>query len=328
MPSWGEILEEVKDSAAARGGNPDLDGIRRKYLTRLHELTGRDTIVYATDWIRGAQPGSSIDLGDMQGMMEVCQGLRGPGLDVILHSPGGSAEATASIVRYLRRKFPYDMRVFVPLAAMSAATMWALAGDWVVMGKHSQLGPIDPQLITLQGAIPARAIINQFERAKAEVQENPAVLGAWVPILQQYGPALLEQCEKAEELARRLAREWLATYMFRGEQDASAKADAVADYFANYKTHQSHALGIDRDQARDVGVHITDLENDQALQDAVLSVHHATLLTLSGATVKIIENHVGRAFVIQTQQLLAVQPPGQAQIAIPFPLPMPQLPPS
>ena len=101
-----------------------------------------------------------------------------------LHSPGGQAEATASIVRYLRSRFA-DIRVFVPLAAMSAATMWALAGNRIVMGKHSQLGPIDPQLLTPQGAIPARAILDQFEQARAAVAENPASVGAYLPMLQQ-----------------------------------------------------------------------------------------------------------------------------------------------
>ncbi len=166
MPSWGEILQELSTSAVASGGQPDFDGIRRKYLTQLHALTGRDTIVYATDWLRGATPMSSIDLGDMQGMMEVCQGLQGPGLDLILHSPGGSAEATASIVRYLRRKFPYDIRFFVPLAAISAATMWALAANLVVMGKHSQLGPIDPQLITPVGVISRSLILRPTRTSK------------------------------------------------------------------------------------------------------------------------------------------------------------------
>src|SRR3990170_4886930 len=119
MPTWGEILRELNESAAATG-RPDWDALRRKYITALHARTGRDTIIYYTDWMgSNAKPGTSIVLGDMQGMMEVNKGLRGPSLDIILHSPGGSAEATASIVRYLRSKFT-DIRVFVPLAAMSA----------------------------------------------------------------------------------------------------------------------------------------------------------------------------------------------------------------
>lgn len=106
MPTWGEILTEVQASAATRGQlGPDYDTIRRRYLTRLHEYTHRDTIIYSTNWLRGTNPATAVTLEDMQGMMEVCHGLQGPALDLILHSPGGSAEATASIVRYLRRKF-------------------------------------------------------------------------------------------------------------------------------------------------------------------------------------------------------------------------------
>lgn len=295
MPTWGQLLVELNQSAMLRGGQPDFDGIRRKYLAELQQLTGRDTIIYSTDFLAGGGFQSTIVLEDMQGMMEVCRDLHGPKLDLILHSPGGSAEATASIVRYLRRNFD-DIRVFVPLAAMSAATMLALAGNVIVMGKHSQLGPIDPQLVTAQGQVAARAIIDQFERAKKECAEKPETLGAWLPILQQYGPALIQQCENAEALARRLVHEWLEAYMFVGEADPAAKADQTSKFFANHQLHQSHSLGIDRDHARAAGVKVEDLETDQKLQDAVLTVHHAAYHTLSGPAVKIIENHLGRGF--------------------------------
>jgi hypothetical protein len=238
--------------------------------------------------------------------MEVCKDLQGPNLDVILHSPGGSPEAAASLVRYLRTKFSH-IRAFVPLAAMSAATMWALASNVILMGKHSQLGPIDPQMVSGAWTAPARAILRQFEQAKEECKD-PALLGAWIPILEQYGPALIQQCEAAEALALRLVREWLERYMFAGEPDAAQKAEDVAGYFANYEIHQSHTLGIDREQARSQGVRIEDLESDQALQDAVLSVHHATMHTLQGPAVKIVENHLGRAFAKVTQQLTVQMP--------------------
>lgn len=321
MPTWGEILQELQDGIA-RTGAPDFDGIRRKYIAQLHELTGRDTIVYATDWMNTGGPITSIVISDMQGLMEVCKGLAGPNLDIVLHSPGGSAEATASIVRYLRQKFTH-IRVFVPLAAMSAATMWALAADEIVMGKHSQLGPIDPQLVSTQGQFPARAIIEQFERAKRECASDPSLLGAWVPILQQYGPSLLEQCEKAEDLAKRLVTEWLEAYMFKDRENARELAEATAGWFANYEIHQSHSLGISREAAEGQQVNVTNLEDDQDLQDAVLSVHHATIHTLSmGPSVKIIENHLEKAFVLsqQTMQVplqIPMQGPPNQQIAQP-----------
>ena len=307
MPTWGEILAELNDPAnRLPNGTPDFDGIRRKYLSQLSDLTGRPTIVYYTDWFNKGGPASSIALEDMQGMMEVCKDLPGPRLDIILHSPGGSPEATASIVRYLRKKFT-DIRVFVPLAAMSAATMWALASNRIVMGKHSQLGPIDPQLVSGAWQAPARAILRQFEQAKEECRD-PALLGAWIPILQQYGPALIQQCEAAETLAKRLVQEWLAQYMFLGYSNKAEKAKDAANYFADYEIHQSHSLGIDREQAREHGVIIDDLESNQDLQDAVLTVHHATMHTLQGPAVKIVENHIGHAYVKLTQQMVVQMP--------------------
>jgi hypothetical protein len=322
LPTWGEILEELQTSALANNGVPDFDGIRRGYLGQLNGLTGRSTIIYYSDWLAGGGPG--ITLEDMQGMMEVCRGMgRGP-LDLILHSPGGSAEATASLVRYLRQQFS-ELRVFVPLAAMSAATMWALAANEIVMGAHSQLGPIDPQLVSARGNIPARAVIDQFERAKRECSKDPSLLGAWLPIIQQYGPALIDQCYSAEELSRRLVREWIGTYMFAGQQNARRRAAQVARYFASYSIHRSHSLGINRDQARERGVVVTDLEDDQALQDAVLSVHHATLHTFSGLAVKIVENHAGSAWVQMGQPIPLQQIPG---LSPPAPAVTPQPPPA
>jgi ATP-dependent protease ClpP protease subunit len=307
LPSWGEILGQVATSALERGGEADYDGIRRGYVNALSGRTSRDTIIYYTDWLGRSSPATSITLEDMQGMMEVSRGLKGPALDIVLHSPGGYAEATASIVRYLRKRFQ-EIRVFVPLAAMSAATMWALSANRIVMGKHSQLGPIDPQFPTGQGQqASARALIESFERAKREISEDASVLGAWLPILQQFGPALLEQCEAAEALAKKLVEEWLGAYMFAGDEGAAKKAADVAEYFADYRLHPSHGMGIDREQARDVGVVVDNLEEDQDLQDAVLSVHHATLVTMSGRSpVKIIENQLERAFV-QHQPVMSFQ---------------------
>ena len=72
-------------------------------------------------------------------------GLTGKELDLILHSPGGSLEAAEQIVTYLRSKYD-NIRAIVPQNAMSAATMIACACDEIMMGKHSALGPIDPQI--------------------------------------------------------------------------------------------------------------------------------------------------------------------------------------
>ena len=76
--------------------------------------------------------------------------------------------------------------------------------------------------------------------------------------------------------------ESLRDYMFKDVEDAEAQAGGVAGCFADYQKFRSHALGINRDTAREHGLRVTDLEDDTDLQDAVLSVHHTTLHTFAG----------------------------------------------
>ena len=306
MPTWSGILAEIQ-AEVAKGDPSAFDVVRRKYLAALAAHAKRNVILYATKW---TQPGdhdpnlTSITEEDVQGLMEVVHGLPGKDLDLIIHSPGGSAEAAEAIVHYLRAKFDH-IRVIVPHAAMSAATLVACAANEIVMGKQSSIGPVDPQYIIAgpaQGqvqAVPAQAILDQFDLAKQECRD-PRLLGAWAPMLGQYGPALLMQCKNALKLAENLAAEWIRTWMLgatKGKK-AAIKARSIAKALRDHKRFKSHARHISRDQARAIGLVVTDLEGDQTFQDLVLSVFHATTLTFdSTPAVKIMENQLGKAFV-------------------------------
>jgi hypothetical protein len=327
MPTWGELLQELADlqrqaqAAAASGALPPdaaspHDILRRKYLKKLSERTGRATIVYATAWTENKEnlSGAALSVGlvDVQGFMEAVSNVSEKNVDLFLHSPGGSAEAAEAVMHYLRTRFEH-IRVVVPLAAMSAATMMALAADEIVMGAHSQLGPIDPQLTirTPEGprSAPGQAIIDQFEQAKRECQD-PANIAAWMPILRGYGPGLLAICENQRNLAEEFATVSLETHMFAGDSDAHSKAEGAAKWFADFTSFRSHGRRVDRDAARGQNLKIVDLEADSELQDAMLSVHHAVSHTLAGTgAFKIIENHHGRAFIQQAKPEIVLQGP-------------------
>ena len=233
--------------------------------------------------------------------MEVLHGLDGPKLDLILHSPGGRPEATEAIVNYLRSKFS-DIRVIVPHEAMSAATMLACAAKQLVMGRQSYLGPIDPQfqLPTGQGIqmIPAQAILDQFEQAKKACVEDEANFRAWIPMLQQYGPALLNQCENSIALSRELVSTWLETGMFNDQCDRKERAEEVAAALADHRKLRTHGRPLSSDYLRSIGLKVQQLEEDQELQDKVLTVYHAAMHTFIGTqATKIIENHNGRSLI-------------------------------
>lgn len=316
MPSWSEILAELQQTQS-QIGQPPFDVVRRKYLALLNRNTKRNVILYATSWTqpRPIDPTfTSITDEDVQGFMEVVKGLKGDKLDLILHSPGGSGDAGAAIVSYLRSKFK-DIRVIVPQAAMSAACMISCAGNTIVMGKHSSLGPIDPQMIlkTQLGVryVPAQAILDQFELAKTECQD-PKKLGSWAPILVQYGPALLIESQNALKSSESIVSNWLEAYMFAhlGTRKAKNLAKKTAKQLANHQYFKSHSYHINREEARSFGLIIEDLEKKQKFQDLVLSVFHSTTHTFDGTpAVKIIENHKGRAFI---KAVRMVPPPAQS----------------
>jgi hypothetical protein len=327
MPSWGEIERDITsvDPTRLSRGVSAFDFVRRKYLGQMHGLTGRATIVYATKWTMpvAAPPDMlSITPNDIHGFMEALYGLTDRNLDLIIHSPGGSAEAAEAIVEYLRSKFDH-IRVFVPHMAMSAATMLACAANEIVMGNHSFIGPIDPQLqlVTAFGArfVPAQAIIQQFEMAKTE-SSDPAKIRAWLPMLGQYGPDLLATCINASELSKTLVRAWLAKYMFKNERGRAQKAEQIADWLGDHSIFKTHGRPISCVVAKQHKLKVMELESDQALQDAVLSIYHAVTHTFTGTgAVKIIENHLGKAYVqaVQTMPMQLGMVPQQQPAVLP-----------
>ena len=145
--------------------------------------------------------------------------------------------------------------------------------------------------------VPAQTILDQFDRAKKECVD-PKNLAAWMPMLNQFGPDLLVQCENLLEMSMQLAKMWLETYMFKGMEDRSKRAKLVADWLADHKGFKSHGRHLSRADLEEKQLIVERLENDEETQDLSLSVFHATTHTFAGTgAVKIVENHMGRAFI-------------------------------
>ncbi|WP_217923758.1 SDH family Clp fold serine proteinase [Miltoncostaea oceani] len=305
MPTWNQLLAEVQ-----RAGNVH-DLTRRKYLQQLSNLTGRNTIIYYSAWLQKGPIMAQwpepflVNDNDKNGFMAAIHGMdRSRGLDLILHTPGGDVAAAESLVGYLRAMFGRDIRAIVPQLAMSAGTMIACGCKEIVMGRHSSLGPIDPQM----GGIAAHGIVEEFKQAFDDIARNPASIPLWQPIIAKYHPTLIGECQKAIKWSRDMTTEWLKTGMFADDMPnnvRAAKAMKVVDELADHALTLSHARHIDIDRAKDLGLNITTLEDDDDLQDAVLTVHHLTVQTLSDtASVKIIENDQGVAFIQSAGQVI------------------------
>ena len=298
MPNKDEIQKEILELKSAA-----QDNVRRKYLKELHNYTSRDTIIYASAFTSKKMPQLppfliSITNEDIQGFMSALHGLSGTNLDLILHSHGGSLEAADQIVQYLRAKYQ-NIRAIIPQNAMSAATMIACACDSVVMGKHSAIGPIDPQITfpTVNGhfTAPAQAILDEFEKAKEEIVKDPRTAPLWVSKIQAYPQGFLTICQNTIDLAKDKVTEWLNTYMFKNVPQEEQIGRNIADWLGNNAIHKTHGRPIGLSIAKEKGLKVFPLEEDQKFQEKVLSVFHATTVTLEVTDcMKFIENHEGR----------------------------------
>jgi hypothetical protein len=299
MPNWREILDELGKAGSAH------DTVRRKYLAELHTLTGRNVITYYSGWLQDATaPDLVINDHDKNGFMAAINGLDcALGLDLILHTPGGDVAATESLVDYLHQKFQH-IRVIVPQIAMSAGTMIACASNEILMGKQSSLGPIDP----LYNGLPAHGVIEEFQNARQEIFADQRNIYLWQPIIAKYNPTLIGECQKSINWANQIVEQWLKARMFAGDANAATTVQTILDEIGSHALTFSHARHLSAQKCQGLGLKVSLMEADQALQDAVLTVHHAAMHTL-GATpaCKIIENHLGVAFIRGTQRVMVRQ---------------------
>lgn len=303
MSTWNELLNELNRlGGAARDEwfNAKLD----EAIGRVsRERGGRNVLVYFSAFLQKGDvpPGHIIMMPeDVNGFMSSFHGMDpSKGLTVVMHTPGGATMAVQSLVEYTRSKFS-DVEVIVPAFAMSAGTMYALAADRIVLGRQSQLGPIDPQLSFGGRQHSARSIVEQFDQARREivgdpdkdVPANPAAANLWAPVLGSFAPSLLQFANDQLDFSESMVAGWLARYMFAGD---AGKAGDVANFFNDASRHKSHDKRIGIQEAREQSLTVEQLEDDQSLQEAVLTLYHfLTILVEQTPTTKILSSGSGR----------------------------------
>jgi ATP-dependent protease ClpP protease subunit len=288
MPGWSEIMDTVQQQKQEMVPAFLLNECKR-YLSLIANITGRNIIVYYSGWLKSNVFETSINENDKNAFMNAVYGMdKTKGVDLILHTPGGDIAATESIVNYLKSLFGNNVRAIVPQISMSAGTMIAMSCKEIIMGRQSSLGPIDPQM----NGVACQMVVDEFKRAVDEVRSNPASLGLWQTIIGKYSPTFLTACSDAIKWSEELAERWLT------EVNPQINMNKVKNVFINHNHSYSHSRHISKEDCRAAGLPITDLEADQDLQDAVLSLHHCYMILIDAiSVVKIVMNQDGRAYL-------------------------------
>ncbi len=214
-------------------------------------------------------------------------------LDIIIDSPGGDGNV-AETLSNMCREFCKESRAIIIKSAKSAATMWALSTDKIVMGYISELGPTDPQItITADNktyVVSAHSIINgvgQLHSMLAQGIDQRIVM----TLAHKIDPPILDFASNAIAFSKDFAFRWLSEYMLKSDPD---KARKIADDLSNQTLWLNHGRRIDIKGARKLGLKITEIKKDSKLWK---------LLWEYFCRVQIMLNNTGNAKLFETSSM-------------------------
>ncbi|MHA1221662.1 MAG: SDH family Clp fold serine proteinase [Candidatus Heimdallarchaeaceae archaeon] len=294
-----EINEEEKK------GIKSIDKRITDSLEEISKKTERDTLLYATRWSFPKEKISpeyvSMLEEDIFYIVDLAKELTSENLDFILHSPGGSLEVAEFIAKYFRTRFKH-IRVIIPQGAMSAAVVLACTSDIIIMGNHSYIGPIDPQILisTPLGTrlSPSHAILEQYKKIKKDYSENPSETEILFSMMEQYGPEMIEICSKSIELTNSITADFLERYMFKDDTNPQKRSADVAKKLIDYSKHKTHKRHITREEAKEYGLIIEDMEEDTELYELYMNAFNLIMLAfILSNTTKIYANNLGNKIV-------------------------------
>lgn len=187
-------------------------------------------------------------------------------VDLVVLSPGGSGEAGYrighSFQQWTKRK-ELSFRVLVPLYAKSAATILALGANEIVMGLHSEIGPIDPQIPKYDQArerwryIPAMSVFDGLKLVSEYIHKIPQMSKFFEELVknERLGLDDLGLLERARESGKQYGENLLVDGMLTDRKLARGTVERLSDYY------KFHGHPIDAYEAEGV---------------LKLKVHHAT----------------------------------------------------
>lgn len=261
---------------------------RQEMIRSIEAHTGRRLICYISG------PAAIVSRDDIAPLYDLLQDVHeGDDLDLMLHTMGGDVDAAERIVLLLDKTIgrQAQLRVVVPDSAKSAGTLIAVAGDRIVMGPPSELGPIDPQVIvsTLNGqqlSRPAQSYLDGLTEILEKTKDGELPM-AYVPLLEKFDPALIDMCRKALNRSQRFAERFLRERMLREHPE---KISNVASRLNDNTQWLSHGAVINCDGATDLGLNVEYLKTDDPLWQSYWRLYCLTKLQLTDPYDKVFES--------------------------------------
>ena len=189
--------------------------------------------------------------------LEANRDLAKNGVDLFIHSNGGSGTVPWRIVSLIRQ-YTKSFAVLVPHHAFSAATLIALGADEIVMHKMGCLGPIDPSVANAFNpqnpqslgqlvSISVEDVTAFFKLVKDEVgiTHEDELVQAFIALTDKVHPLALGNVQRSHNQSRLMATKLLKLHM-----DESLE-HAIVQLIDNLKSNLFfHGHPINREEAK------------------------------------------------------------------------------
>ncbi len=202
------------------------------------------------------------DADILEGVLQKCDLSKGFAL--LLSSPGGDGLAAERIINICRSySGTGEYQVIIPGKAKSAATMICLGASKLIMGKTSELGSIDPQMIYTEKDQVKRFsvynIIKSYEELFSNAVKEKGNLQPYLQQLSNYDAREIAEFQAALSLSEDIAIKALKTGMLPGLSEEEIR-DKIKDFLTPEKV-KTHGRAIYAEDAQnDLNVEIKDLK--------------------------------------------------------------------
>lgn len=203
---------------------------------------------------------------------------------ILLSTPGGVVETVEKMVEIVRH-FYQEVLFIVPVAAMSAGTVFCMSGDKIFMDFASSLGPIDPQVQGPDGRfVPALGYLDKVNELIFKSKFGGGLSDAEYVLIRALDLATLRRYEQARDLSINLLKEWLVKYKFKDwtthattnpgspvtQTQKEQRAEEIAKVLCDNNTWHSHGrfIGINKLTGL-LKLKIEDYTNNENLRTAV-----------------------------------------------------------
>jgi predicted RNA-binding Zn-ribbon protein involved in translation (DUF1610 family) len=252
---------------------------RKKQLNRISVVRKRDILVFASDPNKVNAPISILPL-DLLPFKDQLSYVKTNEVDIVLETPGGIAETVEDMVELIRSTHQ-RLAIIIPGMAKSAGTIFSMAGDEILMGKSSSLGPIDAQVVSNGKRFSADAFLDGLEKIKKEVNETGKLNPAYIPMLQNISPGEIQHFENAQNFSKTLVKNWLSKYKFKyweihsssgkavTNEEKEARANEIANKLCKHSDWLTHGRSIRIKDLKEMGLQIYDYSCEADLNDAI-----------------------------------------------------------